>query len=55
MPRLMAYCVSSAVVPMPKLFDMLVLWNSTVLWEILRMDAMSLVDRPSATNCRTSR
>ena len=53
-PREMACFVSSAVVRTPSSFDILALWNSIVFTVTLIADAISLLDLPSATNCKTS-
>src|SRR5262245_54219907 len=53
-PCLTAYLVSSAVVRTPNSSINRYLWNSTVLVETLRRAAISLRERPSATNCSTS-
>lgn len=53
-PREMACFVSSAVVRTPSSFEILALWNSMVFTVTLIADAISLLDLPSATSCRTS-
>jgi hypothetical protein len=52
-PCLMAKWVSSAVVWSPSVCISWNLWNSTVLGEISRVEAISFVERPSATSWRT--
>ena len=53
-PREMACFVSSAVVRTPSSFEILALWNSIVFTVTLIADAISLLDLPSATSCKTS-
>src|SRR2546425_9297094 len=54
-PWVMAYFVNSAVVWRSSCAMIRDLWNSTVLLEILRRPAISLIERPSATSWSTSR
>ena len=52
---LIAYCTSSALLAIPSSFMISYLWKKTVLIEILRMDAISFGERPSASICNISR
>src|SRR5580693_7065583 len=51
----MAYLINSAVVRMPSLVIMLVLWNWAVFTAMPSFDAISFAERPSATSRSTSR
>ena len=54
-PPAMALRVNPAIVLTPSFCLMFSLWNETVLTEMFRIAAISLLDRPSAMRCSTSR